>query len=300
MNRLSRITFAALLCGLAIAVTAEAATGRTARLFILSGQSNARGRGNLDDLEPAQRAPIRNALIYYGERDWLPLPPAGGAGAKARPRDSGFGIEISFARELAQRHPDDVIAICKAAISVGTPIVAWEKDHARPGFTEELKALNKINKLKSKSGDLRHLYNELTGSTKRAIDLLKRRGDIGDVRVEGLLWVQNESDVKTLDAARSYKPRLQALVHNLRTDLNQPDLAALVMDFHISGPAEHVRAIKQGLREAEHETPRLRVVPCEDLPTIEGVHFNSQGLWLLGVRFADAYRALGSEEAQPK
>ncbi len=267
-------------------------TARVARVFILSGQSNARGRGQLADLEPAQRAPVPHALIHFGERDWLPLP--ANSRGKGRTRDEGFGVELSFARALREQHPDDLVAICKTAISVGTPIVAWEKDHQRPGFLDDLNELNKLAKLKNKQGQVRHLYNELVQSTKRAVAQLQARDDVAAVHLSGFLWLQNESDVKSLRASRQYQARLQQLVANLRNDLEAPGLPALVMDFHIAGPDANVKAIKEGLRAAERQTPHLRVIPCEDLPTIEGIHFNSQGLWTLGLRFADAYRALNA------
>mgnify|MGYP005854591045 CR=1 FL=1 len=267
-----------------------AATARVARVFILSGQSNARGRGQLAELEADRRAPIPHALIHFGERDWLPLP--ANSRGKGRARDEGFGVELSFARAMREQYPNDVVAICKTAISVGTPIVAWEKDHQRPGFLDDLNELNKVAKLKNKQGELRHLYNELVQSTKRAIAQIEARDDVSAVHLSGFLWLQNESDVKSLRACRQYQSNLQQLVANLRSDLNAPGLPALVMDFHIAGPEANVRAIKEGLRAAERELPGLRVVSCDGLPTTDGIHFSSQGLWDLGLRFADAYRSM--------
>ncbi|EDM28452.1 hypothetical protein LNTAR_11066 [Lentisphaera araneosa HTCC2155] len=47
--------------------------------------------------------------------------------------------------------------------------------------------------------------------------------------------------------------------------------------------------LKKSLRKVNENVAFTALVESEDLATYEGVHFTTEGIWVLGERFAEAY-----------
>lgn len=87
------------------------------KVFLLAGQSNMAGRGDLDDIEP-----IRNPnILMFRDGEWLeaeePL-------HTDKPDIAGVGLAMSFAATLIERHPKARIGLIPAAVG-GTPLERW-------------------------------------------------------------------------------------------------------------------------------------------------------------------------------
>lgn len=87
------------------------------KIFLLAGQSNMSGRGDLDDVEP-----IRNPnILMFREGEWLraeePL-------HNDKPDIAGVGLEMSFASALIERDPGARVGLIPAAVG-GTPLERW-------------------------------------------------------------------------------------------------------------------------------------------------------------------------------
>lgn len=280
---------------------------KTARLFILSGQSNAGGNGNGDLLSSEDAALDPEVLIYRGNmgevaasRSFESMAP----GTLKKPKTKFeierliFGPELSFAKEIKKAYPADIIAVAKVAVRGGTSILAWEKDHSRPGWRDELRNVGNENAVFLEDGQIRHMYQELIDDTKHAVELLKAREDVSDVVVCGMVWVQNENDGKREESARNYRRNLKALIENVRADLGVPQMPFLFMGVHQEEPAETRALLQQGLVEITSEVPNTALIPSKDVEKFpENVHFNTAGILDLGRRFSSAY--LSMVNAQP-
>jgi hypothetical protein len=267
-------------------------SAQTVRVFILSGQSNAGGNGNGDELTAEQIQTNPEVLVFFGGKKaaWQPMYPKKQKKEKFNIDALQFGTEMSFSKAIKKAYPNDIVAICKVALSGGTSIVAWEKNHDKEGWKEELEAVGSTRRAFNEDGTLRrHHYNELIDDTKRAIEQLNERDDVTEVIISGMWWVQTEADGKHLQSATNYEKNLRTFVKNVRQDLDVKNMPFLFMDTHIKNN-ERTRAIMtEGFKKIEKDMPQTGMVQSKDLPTYEGVHFTTEGIWELGERFAEKY-----------
>ncbi len=250
------------------------------KLFILSGQSNAAGAGNGALLPPEFRETDEEVLLLE-KGAWRPMGPRSRVADKFGITETAFGAELAFASEMKKRYPNHIIAIAKVAISGGTSIVAWDKDYLRADWLDDLREVNNEEKASLL------LYDRLIADSRNGIELLKKRADVKDVEVCGMLWLQTEKDGRMLETVHKYEPRLKAFMKNIREDLGLPELPFLIMDAHISRPNKVVQQAM--LRKVAKEDGRVKIIKCDDLATHEGVHFNTEGMLRMGKRFAAAY-----------
>ncbi|WP_262249788.1 sialate O-acetylesterase [Parapedobacter soli] len=250
------------------------------KLFILSGQSNAGGAGNAF-LLPQEYRQIDDEVLMFERGAWRPMGPRNRATEKFSITEATFGAELAFASEMKKRYPNHIIAIAKVAISGGTSIVAWDKDYLRADWLDDLREVNNEEKASLL------LYDRLIADSRNGIELLKKRAEVKDVEVCGMLWLQTERDGRKLETVHKYEPRLKALMKNIREDLGLPELPFLIMDAHISRPNKVVQQAM--LEKVAKEDGRVKIIKCDDLATYEGIHFNTEGMLGLGKRFAAAY-----------
>jgi hypothetical protein len=93
----------------------------------------------------------------------------------------------------------------------------------------------------------------------------------------GILWHQGESDQ---GAADSYLGKLQALVGNLRSDFNDPNLP------FIAGQIQKGDAINEQIAKLPETTHATAYVSSQGLTTTDGTHFDTKSQLLLGERYA--------------
>ena len=272
---------AILIMSLLVSTNLPAQVKKDVKLFILSGQSNATGAGN-GDLLSKQELELNSEVLQYRGNSWEKMAPYSRKTAKFNIDNSAFGAEFYFSKELKQRYPNSIIAIVKVALSGGTSIVAWDKDNKRKDWLLDLKEVDNEAKAKLK------LYDNLIAEVSKSVKLLKKRSDVGNIELSGMLWLQTERDGKSMETIVKYEDRLTAFINNIRNDLKTPKLPFFVMDAHIKkrGTLKQQQAM---LRRVGRSLHNVRIIPCEDLPTHEGVHFNSEGQTILGKRFAQYY-----------
>jgi hypothetical protein len=143
------------------------------RLFLLVGQSNMAGRG---DVTPADRVPHPRVLMLSKDGVWVPAVDPMHFDKPV----AGVGLGRSFAIALAEADPDVTIGLIPAAVG-GSPIEAWV-----PGAFYEPTAS--------------HPWD----------DALRRAGAaLGDGTLDGIRWHQGESDATSLPSlliSRSIPP----------------------------------------------------------------------------------------------
>ena len=245
-------------------------------LWILAGQSNMEGVGDLVDVETPhplvhsfqsreQWAPAEEPLHWLGESPrpvhhilWGPARADRDSPARPRPDHKGAGLGLTFAKARASQTGVPIGLI--PAAHGGTSMQQW--DPARKG----------------QGG------HSLYGAT------LERVKAVGG-KVAGILWYQGESDANPADAAL-YEARMTALVRSFRADLGQPDLPFYYVQLggFVTDPDPGLVSGWNSVRESQRiwadTLPNLGMVSAIDCGLDDGIHIDTAGLKSLGKRLA--------------
>jgi Carbohydrate esterase, sialic acid-specific acetylesterase len=240
----------------------------TMSLFILAGQSNMSGRGDL----PASPETHPRIFMFGNDYRWRlarePVDdPEGQVDVVSKdesPDPAGFGPGMSFALAVAEKRADSAIGLIPCAKG-DTTIHEWRR------------SLND---------------STLYGSCLKRVKAVATAGE-----VEGLLFFQGEADALAPDrqqqrirAPGEYAVRFSAFVRDLRTDLALPHLPVV---FAQIGTQTAPLAFTQW--EVVREQQRAVRLSCsamiatEDLPLRDTVHFTTASYGIIGGRFAAAY-----------
>jgi hypothetical protein len=286
VDRRAVVVLAALLAaGALLAVGArvvEAEPGRVrlperarVHLFLLVGQSNMAGRG---DIEPVDREPITNVVALDAAGEWVPaIEPLHWDKPSA-----GAGLGRAFAVEYAKTHPGITVGLIPAACG-GSPIASWA-----PGeYFEDTKS---------------HPYDDA---------LARARHALASGSLQGILWHQGESD-RSAERAPLYEPALTALIARFRHDLQAPSVPFVVGQlgqFAGAGPwDEFARGVDRAQRDVVARVPFTAFVSSDGLTSKpDNLHFDARSLRELGQRYASALAVLAtrptagtSSPARPK
>src|SRR6185312_4823435 len=247
-------------------------------LWVLAGQSNMEGVGNLIDVQ--QPSPLVHSfdmadnwvvaeeplhtLVNAVDRVHWPLNRqnqperiTGDLLAKyMAERKKGAGLGLPFAVDMVQR--------------TGIPIGLLPCAHGGTSMSQWSPAL------KDRDGD--SLYGSMI-----------RRVKAVDGRVKGILWYQGESDANPT-AAPVFEKLFIDFVTSVRADLNQPNLPFYYVQIgrHISN--ENVaqwNIVQDAQRRAEPEIPNSGMVAAVDLTLDDGIHISTPDLKRLGHRLAN-------------
>lgn len=247
-------------------------------LWVLGGQSNMEGVGDLVDVEPS------NGMVHsFDQTDkWgiaeEPLHLLPGAidrvhwrknaegqperleGAKLleyiKNRKKGSGLGLPFASEMV-RHTNIPIGLLPCAHG-GTSMDQWSQE------------------LLNKGGD------SLYGATIRRIKL-------AGGKVRGVLWYQGESD-GTPKNAPEFQAKFERLVNAFRTDLGDPDLpfyyAQIGRNISFTNQNEW-NSVQEAQRKSELKLAKFGMAATVDLSLDDGVHIGTQDQKRLGKRLAN-------------
>lgn len=232
-------------------------------LFLLAGQSNMAGRGNVTKADSVVHPRV---FALNREGKWQPAVDPLHWDKKV----AGVGLAKSFAVALAERNEDIVIGLIPAACG-GSPISSWEPG----GYHGQTKS---------------HPYDD---AIQRARIAMK------EGVLKGILWHQGESDSKP-ELAPVYREKLVALIERFRKDLDAPDVPFIIgqlgqfperpwNQWRFMVNFAHVAVA----REVEH----TGFVPSFGLTCNEDhIHFNSESLREFGRRYAKEYFELTGNE----
>ena len=245
-------------------------------LWVLAGQSNMEGVGDLIDVE----TPLPWVHSFQSREEWAvaeePLHWLGESprfvhhqlwGRAAMPeqpdprdpnRDKGAGLGLAFGKAY-HRLTDVPVGLIPSAHG-GTSMEQW--DPARKG----------------EGG------NSLYGATYERVQAVGGK-------VRGILWYQGESDAYPDGVAR-YTERMVTLIESFRRDFGQPDLP-----FHLvqlgcfaNPPSPDGVAGWNGIRDAQRRLPQrlpnVGLVSAIDLELDDLIHIGVHGLKRLGRRLA--------------
>lgn len=229
-------------------------------LYLLIGQSNMKGRGTMP-AEP-KRDP-RIVMMHLKDDSWYlarhPLHLSGDAKTFAGHDNAGVGPGLAFAEMLIQQNPKTAIGLVPCAVG-GSSINVWQRGAK--------------------------LYKE---SLRRATLALKQTAPV-KARIQGILWLQGETNANAVDLA-VHETKLLKLVDDLRTDLVQPDLPFIACTIGEMGdPAKlaHKAGMNKILLALPSKRPFTACVDARDVRTHIGdsLHFDTSAQNEIGKRFA--------------
>lgn len=193
----------------------------SARVFVLAGQSNAIGAGDLTVLKTEYSAyaeifdkcqiiaDLRSSPVNYGPLaypyNWNHLKPGyGGA----------FGVELSLGRKLAQIYPDDDIYLIKIAAGA-----TWLAPlYIPPPSYHSSTAFHWNPLLIPDTTLIGQLYNNVVITSANVLKDLNN--SYPTVTMSGFFWLQGESDAGNEVAAEQYLANLISLINHYRASIN--------------------------------------------------------------------------------
>lgn len=249
-------------------------------VYILAGQSNAVGAStSVDELphDSPLRRPQANVLFYGPTLEsrpprWaaLQVPTETKQCITGPPGSEGFGAEISLGQAILMRHPKlRRVAIIKYAVNNSNLHAEWNP--ADPG---------------SHFAAMSHRVDE-------ALAELKRAHPTATPVVAGFLWMQGESDTAPEPVAQAYEANLLGLIDAVRARFDNPHLPFVI------GQINHANAWTEIVRDSQRRVaemvPGVVLALTDDLPRSthhnDRIHFGTDGIVRLGVRFAESLDA---------
>lgn len=235
-------------------------------IFILAGQSNMQGFGNLKKRQHIHHSRIFSFTNFYPPNpySWItakdPLyssdlyenPPYYAIG--------GAGLGISFAHTLAQRYADIKIGLVMTA-QEGLSIENW-----LPGGIA---------------------YKYFSSVTQKA-------SAFGEIK--GILWHQGENDATEQHLAAKYFKNLSLIIQSFRKELNNeslPFISGQLGDF-LNDNKKHKfhKIINDALYKASTQIPSVAYVSSNQLHDEDQndlFHFGENSLHQFGIRYAEAF-----------
>ena len=244
----------------------EAYPKEKVHLFLLAGQSNMAGRGEISS-EDKTIHPRIFALSKDGQ--WVPAVDP----IHYDKKSAGVGLGKSFALALAESREDIAIGLIPAACG-GSPISTWEPG----GYHEQTKS---------------HPFDDAIQRTRQAM---------ANGVLKGVLWHQGEADSKA-NKASGYEERLKELIQRFRKEFGQADLPFILGQlgqFEANPWDEYKRMVNQAHLSTAEEIPGVRFVDSNGLTAKpDNIHFDSKSLREFGRRYAEAYLTLTARTAPP-
>lgn len=243
---------------------------RPAEIWLLMGQSNMSGRGDLAELPPGSAGPD-DRIRVWGNNDVLaaarePLDSAAGQrDAVSADAQAGVGPGLAFARARLARRPQRRLILVPCAKG-GSAIAEW-----------------------APADDRQTLFGSGVARARSAA----RHG-----RLTGILWYQGETDTRDAASAATWSSSFDLFLGGLRGALGQDVLPVIVValaDPPEVGPyADRYPAwsVIQAT-QTRLQGPGLTVVPAAGLPrNPDDLHLSTASQQALGLRLAAAAETL--------
>jgi acetyl esterase/lipase len=281
-------TLSILLCFTALLKAAEV------EVYLLGGQSNMQGSGELKNLHPELKTELKN-VFFFSDGKFEPFEIGK---TKTSNNPASFGPELGFSKVMTESGKP--IYLIKYAVG-GMPLhhgwdaANWLGGEPSPGRTNFYPGKNLTDPNMGK------LYKAMIEKYLAGIKSLTDAGE--SPVVKGFLWMQGEQDSKNEPSANSYDQNLNHLISRIKQDLNLDRLPCV---FGQVLPAEnhlprftHRSLIREKMAAADMSSglpsaiPLCKMISTDGFPLLEDtVHYNADGLYQMGVKMADEIKLL--------
>ncbi len=229
---------------------------RQVHVFLLAGQSNMEGAGDITKYSPPPEA-IRRRIFVFSKDYTL-------VSAKEPISKAGVGPSVAFAAEYLRRIDDPNIDIVLVpAARGGTNISEW-----MPAAVDG------------------NLYTEAVKRTLAASHL-------GEIR--GVLFFQGENDAEgdPEDHPGDWDTLFSDLITALRAEFRSPNLPVVFAQIG-AGDGDNWNAVKNAQKRVRIEN--VIMIKTDDLPYGEGCHFTTSAYVEIGHRFAESMDELQAQK----
>ena len=239
------------------------------RVFLLAGQSNMNGLGVAAELEAPYNKPPAGVKIW-NKGGWQDLGPG------IHTQSTMFGPEIAFGHAIRKAYPDDDIYLIKYAAGGTALYNDWSPEDGPQ-------------------------YKQFMAVTRVALKNL-RKAKI-DVSIDGMMWMQGESDAFE-GKGEAYEANLTAFIQHMREVLKAkklPFVLARIRTHYDNPPGNNAMVRKAQVKVAE-SMKSVAWFDTDKYDMRDPGHYNTQGQIDLGKGFASHYSALvkaGSSDGGP-
>ncbi len=227
--------------------------------FLLIGQSNMAGRGDMGEVEPIDNPLCK--MLRNGRFQKMSEPINPDRGVFTGTYRSGIGLSASFADAYAKEYGEEIGLIPCA--DGGSSLSEWQ-----PGEI---------------------LFDHAVMQTKLAL----RSSTLG-----GILWHQGEADGRP-DRAPLYYDRFVKMITEMKRQLGVGDVPVIVGElskfqkFRPKADPPSIEVVNDALRACAMNLPNTAFVPSDGLTArVDGLHFCSASYREFGLRYFAAYKNL--------
>ena len=235
--------------------SAGAAELQPMHIFVLAGQSNMAGRGEVEEID---RTPHPRVFELNENDEWVV---ATEPVHFDKPKVIGTGPGLAFGKAIAERYPDIRVGLVPTAVG-GSAIETWTTGG----------------------------YHEQTGLHPWDDAVRRLRVAMPAGEIMAILWHQGESDSRA-ERAPLYESRLHDLIRRFRDVAGNDQLPFIVGQLgQFKEWSEGRRLVNSVHQDVPDHFENARFVSSDGLTdTGDGTHFDSASSRELGRRYADAY-----------
>ena len=226
-------------------------------VYIIAGQSNADGRGYINQLEAAYKRRYTIPYLWQNRIDNIENIYSPTSTLKDR-----FGIELSIAGELEFRNTNAIIL--KRAIG-GIPLYplsnysyCW------------------------KIGESNSMYPLL----KTMIDKVKKLNEGKTINWK-FIWLQGETDAEHQESAAAYQQNMEELISQLKTDTSE-SIKIAIGKLKESTYGDYIAEVNQAFENIASSDANVTVVDTDSLQLYDAYHYTTDSFNKLGIMMYNA------------
>ena len=243
------------------------ANAKNYKIVILAGQSNAVGHAKSKDFPIEYKHIQKNIKIWDGsecddfmKNKWMYVQVGFGTDS------ARTGSEISFAKAITQKFPNDSIRIIKAAWSATSLAEGWLSPSIGIWY----------------GGNIYRNFFEM--SVNPALQSIISDGNTYEI--VGMLWLQGESDALLLPFAKAYSYNLTHFIKDIRKDLQTPEMPFIIAKIDESPAWPYYNIVRQAEDSVAANIPNIGIFDTKDFET-DGAHYYPEGIIKVGIGFAN-------------
>ena len=235
-------------------------------VYLLAGQSNTSGLGQVWSLPPSLREGQSDVEIFWsGRPQWVPLQPSSEYSSGYA---TYFGPEVTFGRTLADDDPSSEVLIIKHSFGGTDLMYFWN-----PSGNERPEGYG---------------WSTFVDTIAEAVAVLEAEGKTPVFR--GMGGMQGESDAGSPEYAMKYEENINYFIERIREETGVEALPFSMGLIDCLDYTPYRQVVRTAQLSAAANDPNVMTFETEDLGSYpyDGCHYQGTGMRLLGTRMAQA------------